>query len=313
MIRKTLAQLHRNILVARDQRKAADPNGFRMDFSRDRKALGDYWFRRFLEALEPRLSDDGVSELEKAHLIRRLIFEHVVRARFDPILQLGEKEGFKVFERSASELFMALDAKIGGILCSGSAYALMKTYALFGLGAFVYNFGLPGTGFTHAVSVVTVNHKGRNLAVIEDAHFNLTITRADGSPVDFFDALELLRDRRHDALKRDMDRERKNFRIDWKSDPRKANLLKNGVSGKDYIDLGDGRIVIPSFNDQDKWARHIDMPTLLEPLGYPADILYLFCLPINAQTEKEGHGEEADGILNEIQRILEQGVPDGGN
>ena len=177
MFRQPSEKLFSLIFNSWARRDVADPNGFRMNFPQDRKAIGDYWFRQFLEAQEPKLRDDGISGLEKAHLVRRLVFRHVVRARLEPILQLRENDGFGVCEKSASELFMALDAKIGGILCSGSAYALMKTYALFGLESFLYHMGLPGTGFMHTVTIVTVNHQGHDLAVIEDAHFNLTVSR----------------------------------------------------------------------------------------------------------------------------------------
>lgn len=101
--------------------------------------------------------------------------------------------------KDAQQIFQMYEQNTGGVDCSGAAYSLMKLYKQYGFEAYEYHYG-DLKGWNHVITLVKINYKGKDILAIEDAFFNVTYTYADGSPIDFFIFLTLIKNNQENLI-----------------------------------------------------------------------------------------------------------------
>jgi len=98
---------------------------------------------------------------------------------------------FDVYTNSVSNTLYRLGKEQKGFLCAGAAYNLKFLYHLFGYRSYVMNYGWPGS-FTHVITLVEIEHKGKRLITLQDAFLNMTIVDKKGEPIDYRSLIEEL-------------------------------------------------------------------------------------------------------------------------
>lgn len=142
----------------------------------------------------PLLDDNTVGDWEKVNILRRWASENIIwgfgSTQIKHLIQ-GEE---------APHIFALFQQNKGSVDCGGAGYALMKLYKMYGFEAYEYHYGSL-EGWNHAVSLVKISHKGKNILAVEDAFFNTTYTYSDQSPIDFFDLLHLIKNNEESKIK----------------------------------------------------------------------------------------------------------------
>ena len=290
----------RSLLITRETRPATTPA--RVLDNEDCDAAA-YWFRRYLEARYPVLTDRDATDVDKVHTLREFVFHSINRSPQHSYLQLPDRWGNDFYCRSAPELFRAFLNHEGSAMCNGNAYALTRVCELFGMPGFVYNMGIPEMQFTHAVAVITVTEQAAKRAIVADAHLGMTVEDENGVPVDFFDMLARLRDRQHERLQM---RFQQGLTVPYIVP--KGYRLSEGEVTEDYParDLGKGFRLYWQMASAalEYWCRGCDMPRLMREHGFPPFFLYLYCFPQGVFAAGGSETEDARSIRRRIQAIL---------
>lgn len=264
---------------------------------------GDFWFRRYLEVEIPELLGKDLSPFEKVQRLRGWVCRNTPRAPLGVGMHLSDDEALGYYGMSASNLYKAFGEYVGGAMCHDIAYALVKVYELFGFPAFIYNMGIENSLKTHAVTVVTIDESGSQM-VVQDPYYNLTITRDDGTPVDFIEMLVLLNQRRHDVLRIGFDEDGEHDYIAPKDSTSELIALPDYYNMDTLLQLSDGRIGCRRFISLTQWVTHSKVETALEARGFPGNVLYLFCLPLGVFANGGSNTEESRKVLARINESL---------
>lgn len=167
--------------------------------------------------------------------------------------------GFNFYSQDAPTIYAAFMGDKGGAWCSGTAYALVRLYELFGYKAFRIGIGVPNSDATHIVTLVEIDHeaRGRKILSVQDAYFDSTYVHTDGWPMDYFELLELLR------LQRDSDVVTVSSSI-----PMTRDLLyfENG-----HVKKIDGFYSRENFEEQ----FHTELNSFYKEHRFPQNILYI--------------------------------------
>lgn len=271
--------------------------------SDDELEASSFWFRRYLEARFPVLSDPNATDLLKAHTLREFAFQTINRSPRDAFLQLPDRWGNDYYHRSAPELFRAFLNHDGSTMCHGNAYAMTRLCEIFGMRGFVYNMGIPDVPFTHAVAVITIRDGAAERAIVEDAHLGMTIQDSSGCALDLFDMLARLREYRHETL-----------RIRFQKNLNAPYLVYEGhrfINNEVLQDVPPERVGKDTylFRQQinvQNWCERWNLPGLMSARGYPPVFLYLFCLPIGVFADGGSETTQANLIKRRIQAACEQ-------
>lgn len=167
--------------------------------------------------------------------------------------------GFSFYSQDAPTIYAAFMRDKGGAWCSGTAYALVRLYELFGYKAFRIGIGVPNSDATHVVTVVEIEYEpgGRKILSAQDAYFDLTYVHADGRPMDYFELLDLLRVRGAS-----------NVAIASSSTTMTRDLL---YFEKGHVKKIDGFYSLEDFEEQFR----TELNSFYKEQGLPQDILYM--------------------------------------
>jgi hypothetical protein len=90
----------------------------------------------------------------------------------------------------------------GGVWCGGAASFLNKVYEVFGVKSAGFDFGIndPRKNFTHLANCVLCNFDGKETYSFQDCYFNMSLTKADTSPVDLRELIPLVINRKFENV-----------------------------------------------------------------------------------------------------------------
>jgi len=153
----------------------------------------------------PHIGSSRISDFEKVSLLREWAARNTDSSNRDGLLDRPSERNtysrtFSYYRQDAPTIYAAFMADRGGVWCGGAAYALGKLYELFGYNAFSVGIGVPGTSAQHTYTLVQINDEGRRILSIQDAYLNITYVHPGGKPMDYFELLDLLTQRRHEEV-----------------------------------------------------------------------------------------------------------------
>lgn len=151
------------------------------------KPRAEQYLKKLISIEYPKIDRLDISDWEKVNILRKWAAEHM------PWSSEAAKVKNLIQDREAPHIFNLFAQNKGGVDCGSAGYALMKLYKHYGLSSYEYHYGNLN-GWNHALTLVKINHKGKNMLVMEDAFFNTTYTGMYGEPVDFFYLLQKVRD-----------------------------------------------------------------------------------------------------------------------
>jgi len=143
----------------------------------------------------PQLETD-ISEYEEVCILREWAASVIDCSDYPLLLSVRYSD---LGSWSAYDIYRAFQNDLGGAWCADSALFLIKVYQLFGFEAYYASWGTT-LSVTHAVTLVSINHEGRQILSIQDAYFNFTYEDVNGEPMDYFDMLRLLKEKRDDEI-----------------------------------------------------------------------------------------------------------------
>lgn len=250
------------------------------------------------------LTNRQMDDWQKVNILRQWAYENADVASNSCLLQ--NNPSFKFYSKSATELFEVFAQDKGGVWCAGKAFALMRLYQYYGFDSYVLSYGKNGL-ITHAVTLVKINHQGKDILAVEDSYFNLAYANRDNSPLDYFQLIKLLKNKREDKIKVIQDSKGKYH--DFILCPNDNNKLIDSYSLKGHEPiqcqlLPDGRrkcrygVSLEEFSQNSK----LTLPTnnFLAQNGYPPNLIYLFLFPFGAN---DGTGEN-QRMLSVAQSIV---------
>lgn len=211
----------------------------------------------------PELKRTELSEFSLVSLLREWSAAHTPWTRQPELLLDGDRgtvdgDESSFYQRDVSEIYAAFLKQAGAVWCGGSAHALCSLYRLYGFDASTLNIGFGDSPVSHVVTLVSVRDEGRAVISIQDAYFNQVLVDGQGRPLDYFDLIKLLSERKHDEVKK----------IGTRRNTLKP-VLSSGSDG--VIEVNWGRYAeIDFLSDHGEEAK-----SLLTGAGYPYDLIYL--------------------------------------
>ena len=229
------------------------------------KALttSDVLLKNLVLSSVPEVGDPHLSDFERVSLLRHWAARQTDSSAREGLLDRASEsnphaEGFDFYHQDAPAIYAAFMEDWGGVWCRGTSYALENLYELFGFRAFSISFGIRGTYVTHVFTLVEIDREGETILSMQDADFDFTFTYADGRPMDYFEFLDLLQQRRHQDV---------------------VALSSAEDLTRDYLEFDmDGQVTkYQDFLSWQDWMKHSqsDLDSFLEERGYPPSSLYL--------------------------------------
>jgi hypothetical protein len=260
----------------------------------------------------PEINNPNISDWEKVNLLRRWAYQNSDLTMAKGCLI----DSPDLRPKSAAEIFSSFQKDEGGVWCAGMSIFLMKLYEQYGFESYALNMGKPsaadtlimgnppvGSSITHVLVLVKIPHKGRNLLVVQDGYLNNTYTHLDGSPLDYFELIKLLKNRQENKIKvvRDQGASRDNLLCSKQIPPQiwevsTKQLQCEQIPGKQTYKCKHGLTL-------DLLARYSPLQKEINRFfpaeGYPPNLLFLFLYPLGI----EGASNAAPGILKQAQKI----------
>lgn len=104
----------------------------------------------------------------------------------------------KIWSLGTNEMFHMFSTLDKGVDCSGLSYILMRMYSDLGYEAYQAHFGNK-KGFTHTVTIVKINYKGKQRFIVEDPTYNITYLDKNG-PLDVWQLVSHVRSGRQNEV-----------------------------------------------------------------------------------------------------------------
>lgn len=145
----------------------------------------------------PKLKYKNITEYQKVCILRNWAANVIDCSDYD--LLLNKRPAYTLL--SAYEIYQFFDQNEGGVWCDGSSVFLLKVLGLFDFESYRLAYGSrePG-GLTHAVTLVKIQEGENEILSVQDAYFNTTYETSTGEPLDYFDLLRLLKDKRANEI-----------------------------------------------------------------------------------------------------------------
>ncbi len=162
---------------------------------------------------------------------------------------------------------------LAGAWCAGTAATLSDIYNLFGFETYKIDYGdiyKNSRKATHAITLVKIKDKDKNILSIQDAYFNQIYVDRLGNPLDYFEMLELLKHQKADQIIVMPGQNQLKPRLiakDVKIDSTPEKIYPNGNK------LIRQEFTLPDFE--------IAAKDFLVKQKFPANILYLNSFPYN--------------------------------
>ncbi len=224
----------------------------------------------------PQIGGKGMSDFDRVSLLRQWAARTTnwsnKEGLFDrPSTTNPYAGGFNFYSQDAPTIYAAFMDDKGGVWCSGTAYALVRLYELFGYRAFRIGIGVPDSDATHAITLVEIEHGagGRKILSVQDAYFDLTYVHADGRPMDYFEVLDLLREHGDGDVA-----------VVSSSIPMTRDLLyfENG-----YVKKVEGLYSLADFEEQFR----TELNSFYEEGGFPQNMMYIHLSVLSVKDLRE--------------------------
>lgn len=158
---------------------------------------GEALLKELIARDRPQLRDPELDDWTKVSVLRDWAYETIDWGSGATLINGQVASEF--FQRSAPAAFAVFLQDRAGTFCGGAAYALKELYRLYGFDAYMVDIGNPQV-MTHTVTLVRLQHGGREIVSVQDPTFNLTYLDSDGLPYDYFQLLADLRHHRHEDV-----------------------------------------------------------------------------------------------------------------
>ena len=246
----------------------------------------------------PALKDnEAVSQFEIVSAIREWTFSNVPVVFSDAELFVETVGGVtSAVQIPLSQRLSLFETGEAGAQCGATATTLRDIYELFGFEAFTVNAGQVADKPpqpTHILTLVKINHDGREILSVQDSFFNYTLVNRDGNPLDYFEMLSLLKQKRHQDFYPLLGSAEFKPRLIAKGTEENVTAEKVFANGNKLVSE---RFILP----EDLPGYDAAATEFLTQHGYPANFLYLHLFPFGM------HGRdyvEYNAILNKARVI----------
>jgi hypothetical protein len=255
----------------------------------------------------PNIDDPTIDNWTKVRILRNWANNNINYA-FNRELTLDSQEKNHYYQKNASEIFILFHNEKGGVMCGGTAYALQQLYELYGFEAYTVNMGIIGN-FTHVVTLVNISDNNQSLLSIQDAYTDISYTKLNDQPLDYFEMLNLLKNHQDQLIKieRGPNQGRTFFWGKNQNTPNKTILLEglmycNNINftypviiSNDYIEFR-GKLTYESIDLCNRY-RYVEF---LDEDGYPTSQIYIFMYPFSIISNSGPN----DDFLKQAQKII---------
>jgi len=252
-------------------------------------------------ATYPQINDPSLSAWEKVNLLRRWAYQQTDQAMTNDC----KFSSPNLRAKSVAEIFSDFQQDKGGVYCGGASIFLMKLYEQYGFKAYALNMGKPSVSksLTHVLVLVKIPHNGKDVLVVQDGLFNNSYAHLDGSPLDYFELIQLLNNRQLNKIK-----------VVQNHDGERDVLLCKNQIPPDIWEISTKQLdceQIPGTPDYkcrnkltlDLFARYSPVQKEVNQFftaeGLPPNLLYIFLYPLGI----EGTPEDAPSILQQAQAL----------
>lgn len=143
----------------------------------------------------PRILNINTTDFERLNLIREWTHEQTVWGK----KQVGARLRESVNDRTGPQMYNYISSTNKALDCGSYSVFLLKVYQLFGYESFIYDMGRDNQ-FKHSVVLVWIKSKGKNILVVEDPSYNLTFVKTDNTPIDFFEFLKQIKEKKQSSF-----------------------------------------------------------------------------------------------------------------
>ena len=255
----------------------------------------------------PDIDNPNIDNWTKVRILRNWANSKINYA-FNKELTLDTWEKNHYYQKNATEIFYLFSKEQGGVMCGGTAYALQQLYELYGFEAYTVNMGKIGN-FTHVVTLVKISYNNQSPLSIQDAYSDISYTKNDDQPIDYFELLALLKNHQDQLIKIESgpNQGRTFFWGKNQNIPNKTILLE-GLMYCNNINFNQPIIISESYIEfQGKLTyQSIDICNryqyvgFLNEDGYPTSQIYLFMYPFSIMSDS---GPD-DDLLLKAQKII---------
>ena len=130
----------------------------------------------------------NISDLEKTSILRRWVSKNT---QWDGLNNVIPTE----FDLDENARMYKLLKKQPKLLCQPIARILTQLYDLYEIKSYRYHFGLLEQ-WNHVFNLVQIKWKNKTILAIQDASFNIEYLNENGDPYDFFEFLQLLKNKK---------------------------------------------------------------------------------------------------------------------
>lgn len=154
-----------------------------------------------LERLKKQL-DSLPSDFEKTSFLREYVGGLIDIGRPDGrAMRLYQRVDFENFD--IAEFYPRYRAHSLAAECGITTFFYIKLLQAFGFKAYQYSFGFidqPYSRFIHSIVLVNIEFRGTRRLIIQDPYLDLTFRDRESRPIDFFDFLAALNDRKFSRI-----------------------------------------------------------------------------------------------------------------
>jgi hypothetical protein len=195
--------------------------------------------------------------------------------------------------------------------CGITSYFYIKLLQAFGFKAYQYSFGFkqaPYQRFIHSVALVDIDYKGARRLIIQDPYLDLTFRNQDQEPIDFFDFLTRLKQRRYNGIVMDPSSVNTSLLVPDPSPyyPRLSQACQNLMAQAFQQDNGTWKTKIPiTRNYHTLMQSPCDnfeqaFVTALRENGYPEPFIYAYTIRASEVVGSEDHArvqQQVDTVI----------------
>jgi hypothetical protein len=255
----------------------------------------------------PGIDDPATDNWTKVRMLRNWANSNINYA-FNRELTLDSREKNHYYQKNATEIFDLFHNEKGGVMCGGTAYALQQLYELYGFEAYTVNMGKIGN-FTHVITLVKISNNNQSLLSVQDAYSDISYTKPNDQPIDYFEMLNLLKNHQDQLIKIEYGPNQgrtffwgKNQIISNKAILLEGLMYCNNINFTEPIIISNnyvqfrGKMTYQSI-DQCNRYRYVGF---LNEDGYPASQIYLFMYPFSIMSK---NGENED-LLRKAKQVI---------
>lgn len=241
----------------------------------------------------PELKSGQLSEFEIVNVLREWVFRNVPVVFYYSELRI---ENYKNVNSAINipfeERFSIFRNGEAAAWCSATARTLSDVYNLFGFESYVIDSGdimESDPQATHVITLVKINYSGRKILSVQDSYFNYSLVDINDRPMDYFEFIEYLKDRRVDLVYKKEGQDKLKPRLIALGEEEKLipeKVFKNG-----------NKLVLETFELPD---FEISAKDFLLKNNFPDNLFYLHLFPFGAWGTNY---EESQNILKKA-RVL---------